>query len=535
MNFRSPADCLNALQRIHPVDVDATQAMLSTMVAELLESMPPPNQHLEVLETARETLAFVQAEVGKRYAAQPLPPDGMENRTLQRVIALWDNLARSYALIARRDAEEGTLDDQRALLAQRRIHCAGMVLTEYFRAHREVPAGCWTEVHDGYAASVQAGLQGIRVADRLNEVWRAQSPHEAYVTVLLVDLANPYGRDQRELGWLLRWAQRFAPYSKLSGDVVDQRANVYGVDLGGDRGLGPIGLLPRTTGLMRFDGSALGEQIRAVLKQLKDGVKPGSLGLGEDCPRDACARLLLSLYRPWGQSSSGRRFPRRAMEGTIGLTGDWLAIGFGISGRVFEAPRTAGARADVREDISLLTFGERVSPSDDAATRKENHRHEAERLGLGCENWKLLDQSVGGFRIEQAPRAERLEHHQLVGVQPRDGDSMVLGQVSWLMFRTDGRLQAGIHLLSGVPRVIAVRPLMAEGRQPAYQQGFALPANPALRVSASLILPGSWYQRDRTLEMRESGGTRTLRMTQLLLRGANFDQVAFEPMPASQE
>lgn len=534
MNFRSPADCLNALQRLHPVNVDETHAMLSTMVAELLEAMPPPNQHLEVLETARETLAFVQTEMSKRYAARPLPPDGAENRTLERVTSLWDDLARSYALIARRDAEEGTLDDQRALLAQRRIHCAGMVLIEYFRAHRQVPQGRWAEVHDCYAAAAHADLQGIRVADGLNEVWRAQSPREAYASVLLVDLANPYGRDERELCWVLRWAQRFAPYCRLSGDVDDQKANVYGVDLGSDRGLGPIGLLPRTSGLIRFDGSALGEQIRAVVQQFKEGAKPASLGLGDDCPRDTCARLLLSLYRPWGQSSSGRRFPRRPVEGTIALTGDWLAIGFGISGRVFEQPRTLGAQADVREDISLLTFGERVSPADDAAIRRESHDREAERLGLACENWKLLDQSVGGFRVEQAPRAERLEHHQLVGVRPHDGNALLLGKVSWLMFRTDGRLEAGIHLLSGVPRVIAVRPMMAQGRQPSFQQGFALPANPALKLASSLVLPGNWYQRQRELEIKDEGSLRQLRMTQLMLRGANFDQVTVEALPASR-
>lgn len=533
MNFRNPADCLNELRRLHPTDVAATHATLGTMAADLLEAMPAPNQHLEVLESARELVAFTQAEMAKRYAARPLPPGSFDHQTLMRVVTLWKDLARSYAQIARSDAEQGTLEDKHVLLAQRRLHCAGMVLFEYFRAHQAVPPGCWAEVHESYAAALQENIHGIRVADPLNEVWKAQSPREAYVAVLLADLANPYGRDERELSWILRWAQRFAPYCNLTNDIDNQKANVYGVDLGGDRGLGPIGLLPRTEGLIRFDGSALANQIRGVLAQFKQGVKPVSLGLGEDCSRDAGARLLLSLYRPWGLSSSGRRFPRRKAVGSLALTGDWLAIGFGIAGKVFEQPRPEGARAGVRDDISLLTFGERVQRADASAFRREDHQREAERLGLACEDWKLLDQSVGGFRVEQMPRGERLEHHQLVGLRPHDGEQMLLGQISWLMFRTDGQLEAGVHLLSGMPRVVAVRPVVTQGRLQAFQQGFTLPANPALKTGATLILPGAWYQREREIDIREGEVSRRVRLTKLALRGANFDQVCFEPATVS--
>ncbi|ATE62824.1 hypothetical protein [Thauera sinica] len=537
MNFRNPADCLNLLRHLHPTDVVATHATLSEMTADLLEAMPAPNQHLELLEAARDLLVFTQTEMARRYAAHPLAPGSADHPTLVRVVSLWKNLARSYAQISRDDAGQGTLDDQRALLAQRRLYCAGMVVLEYFRAHQEVPRGCWAEIHECYAAAVQANMEGIRVADPLNEVWKAQSTREAYVSVLLVDLANPYGRDERELNWILRWAQRFAPYCSLTTDLDNQKANVYAVDLGGDRGLGPIGLLPRTSSLIRFDGSALASQIRGVLAQFKQGVKPASLGLGEDCSRDAGARLLLSLYRPWGLSSSGRRFPRRAAEGNVALTGDWLAIGFGVGGMVFEQPRFERPRGNVREDISLLTFGERVPRADPPSISAFHDRQrEAERLGLACEPWKLLDQSVGGFRVEQTPGAERVGHHQLVGVRPHDSEHMLLGQISWLMFRNDGRLEAGVHLLSGMPRMAAVRPVVTQGRLPAFQQGFALPANPALKTEASLILPGPWYQRGREIDIREDDGApRRMRLTKLMLRGANFDQVCFEPAAISPE
>jgi hypothetical protein len=528
MDFRNPAECLQLLQRLQPANVDEAHATLYVIVGSLLDAAPPPNQHLEVLEAARPLLGTAQAAVASRYAACPLPPDAADNETLERVVTLWQELARSYALIALRDAAHGTLEDQRALLAQRRIHYAGMALIESYRAHRAVPAGRWAEVHEGYAAAVQAGVERVRVADPLNEVWKAQSPLEAYAAILLVELGNPYGRDQRELAWVCRWAQRFAPYCKLDGDVDKHKPHSYGLDPTDDAGLRPMGLLPRTAGLLRFDGSQLGGQIQAVLARLKAGGKPAALSLGEDCPTEAVARLLLSLYRPWGLAAAGRRFPRRPAGGELELSGNWQAIGLHIEGKVFEQPRIYHAGGSLTSDLTLLTFGERVADADDSQLVRAARRKLAERLGLECGRWQLADQSVGGFRVQRRAAGERLEYHQLVGVRPPDGSRFLLGCVCWLMQRADGVLEAGVHVLTGVPSVIAARLLDLRGDQQPWQQAFMLPATPALKTGPSLVLPGRDYRPNRIVELHDGECPRQVRLTELLLRGANFDQAGFE-------
>lgn len=528
MDLTQPATCLELLQRLHPVDLEATHATLSAIVDRLLAARPAPNQHLEVLEAAREPMAFCQGELGRRYAAHPLPPDDDENATLLRVARLWNEVARSYALIAQQDAEAGTLADQRALLAQRRIHYTGQTLIEHFRAHRAVPAGCWAALHASFAAARAAGVDRIRVPDTLNAVWRAQSPLEAYVTVLLVELANPFGRSERELDWVVRWAQRFAPYCTLHAGALEHKPATYGLALGSDQGLRPLGLLEQTPPPLRFDGSALATQIQAVLAQFKRGVKPASLGLGENCPTEACARLLLSLYRPWGLGAAGRRFPRRGMRGEIELTGDWPAIGFAVEGEMFRPPRADGTpRPSLREDLLGLTFGEHVTPAEGSRHPQERQRHQAQRLGLACEAWELLDESVGGFRVQRRERGERLEHHQLAGIRPADGEQFLIADISWLMYRADGVLEAGLHVLPGVPRVIAVRETAQAGLRKPFQQAFLLPAVAALKAEASLVLPGYWFQPGRVIEALHDGTLCPLRLDKLLLRGSNYDRCSF--------
>lgn len=528
MDYRNPAECLAELARLQPLDVDRTRATLERMVSSLLDAMPAPNQHLEVLEAAREEIALVQAEYARRYAAQPLPPDSEENNTLLNVVALWRNMARSYAQITRQDAPHGTLAEQLPLLLQRRLQYTGLALLEYLRAHRAVPSGLWLDLHECVAIAEQSGKLRVRVSDPLNAVWRAQSPLEAYISVLLVDLANPFGRTEREFAVICKWAQRFAPYCNLDAEVDHTRHNAYALDLSQDHSLRPLGLLTSTATLRGFDSSRLAGQIQATFGQLKQGVSPASLGLGNEFPAATAARLLVSLYRPWGLASAGRRFPRRGARGIASLCGDWLAIGYHVAGQVFEQPKALESIKSLRSDISLMTFGERAPEAARPLTAAERERR-AEELGFACVRWQVADQSVSGFRLIQMHEHERLEHHQLIGIRPPDGEHFLLAQISWLMYRTDGVMEAGVQVLPGLPQVIAARILTLQvGNRTPYSQAFLIPGSAALKTTDSLVLPHGWFQPYRVLEVVRNDKRAQYRLLKLLTHGPNFDQVSFE-------
>lgn len=532
MGYHDPIDCLDQLQKLQALNPDEGQRVLSDMVPSLLHGLPPTDQHLDVLEAARERVASVQAALAQRYASHPLPPDGAENETLRRVVTLWQAMARSYAYLARADGLEDLPADRRALLAQRRVHYAGMVPIEYFRARRALPHGAWAELHDAYAAAEALEVAGVRVADPLNEVWKAQSPVEAYAAVLLVDLSNPFGRSERDFGLICRWAQRFAPYCAIAPepDGADAKPAAYALDLRSDHGLRPRGVLAHSPALRRFDGEQLASQIHAVLKQLKQGVTPSSLGLGADCRVDACSKLLLSLYRPWGLASAGRRFPRRGCGGHAQVTSGWSSIAYHVSGKPFQQPPIYATQRSVRSDISLLTFGERVAHAEKRWTHDERLRAAA-RLGFGCDHWQVADHSVSGFRLQQKPKGRRLEHHQLVGVRPPDGEHFLLARLSWLRFRGDGILEAGVQVLAGLPRVVAVRPFgLMSNLQEAFLEAFMLPATPALKVAATIVLPAQWFQPQRVIEVVDDKERYQLRLTKAVLRGTDFVQVGYEQL-----
>lgn len=531
MDYSNPESCLKLIDTLDADDAAETQARLSDMADELQQAAPAPKQHLEVLEAARDLIFKVQCTLANGYATRCVSPNSPENTTLRQVIALWRCLADSYADIMRRDASAGTLDDQLALLAQRRVQYNGQVLIEYYRAHRALPMGTWADLLESYSIAEAQGVAATRVPDSSNAVWRAQSAKEALITVLLIDIANPFGRNAAEFSSVCRWAQRFAPYCALTPPVDNQpnanRPAHYGLDLSADHGLRPLGVLnPGNREKLRFDGDRLAGQIQAVIGQIKQGVKPAALGLGEETSATAGARLLLSLYRPWGLATVGRKFPRRGAQGNVLMVSDWLGIGFHIQRKLFEQPHALPLERSHEDDMALLTFGERV----DDAVSEDTYQRQAETYGFACSEWEILDQSAGGFRLRCKDATETLDEQQLIGLRPTDGKRFLLGQVSWLMYQNDGSLEAGVCMLGGIPKVVAVRQVDARNSRAAYQQGFALPENRKIEQQMSLVLPDGWYKRHRIIEIHDGSRIYQVRLASLLSKGVNYERAEYEPL-----
>lgn len=521
IDFAQATQCLAALRALNPTDTDETQLALGQLLAGMMASPPDPLSHIQVLEEMRTTLDFVQAQAALRYASRPLPPAGNEEDTLQRVINLWSDMARSYALAAHRAAMDPAFADRRALVTHRRMQYSVLAMIEYFRARREIPPGLWRGLHSQFETAERAGVADVRVPDVLNEVWGAQSTQESYVSMLLVDAASPYSRTPREFVWLIRWSQRFAPYCGLLKELGATKSSIYCLDMNADHGLRPAGLLTPDAKLRALETQKLAAHIQAVVSQLKKGVAAASLGLGEDCVQPACARLLVSLYRPWGLASAGRKFPRRSLRGQVKIATDPLAIAFFIDGREFTQP--TDVRRSSFSDTQVFRAFDRVEYDESEASLQER----ALQLGYVLETWDISDQSVAGYRLTRRRGESRVEHRQLVGLRSDGSEKMLLAELSWLQYQQNGSLSAGVSLMPGPAQVVAVKLLLNERtNRERYRLGFIVPSVPAMKTEMSLVVPAGWFLADRRVEVRGET-TWNARMIKLLARGSNFDRVYF--------
>jgi len=527
LDFNQASQCLDFVQKVNATNVELAMSSLLGVLEGMAVASPDPAGHLQVLEQVRQTLDFVLGEASKRYASRPLPPSSVEEEVLLKVTRLWSIMATNYGFIAQRASISANpaLNEQRTLLAQRRIQYHTLCMIEYFRARREMPVGLWQDLHAQYLAAERGGVSEIRVPDILNETWGAQSAKECYVAALLIDAASPYSRTPREFTWLVRWAQRFAPYCTLQeGFSAQEKNSTFVLDTESDCGLRPSGPVPAGSHLCSLNTAKLATHIQAVVNQLKKGVNAASLGLGDDCVQPACARLLVSLYRPWGLASSGRRFPRHRASQQALVCIDPVVSAFFIAGKEFEQdgrPRIM----DFTRTEAMLTLGERV---DEVELTDEKMNTRAIQLGYTLETWDIIDQSVAGFRMIRQEGSSRVEHRQLIGLRIPNGERLLLAEISWLQYRHDGSLSTGISILPSPPSVAAVRIVGNErGIKDQYRLGFIIPPVPALKTDSSLLIPAGWFQSDRRLAIQIDGVTWQARLDKLISRGSNFDRVSF--------
>ncbi|MGB0126608.1 MAG: hypothetical protein WBP72_03140 [Rhodocyclaceae bacterium] len=526
VDFSDAQQCLSVLARLPLTKINQVHETLGVLLGGILSSPPPPSDCLEVLETARVSLAFVQEEMANRYAQSALPPESVEDETLRRVVTLWQAMARAYSQVAQLGGGSEEVQRRLALICQRCIHYSGNAIQEYFRARRDVPKGLWSELHGYYATAEEWGIAQMEVAEPMAPSRPKQSCAQSYIAVLLVDLGHPYGRSGRDFSLLLRWSERFAAFADLlpADRTSDERA--YGVDLLLDNGPRPLGMLAEAPAshdsLRRLVASRLADEIRELLNQIKRRVPPAQLGLGSDCLEPACSRLLLSLYRPWCLAASPRRFQRRKASGAAQLSYGFEAIHYYIAQAEFVQPEHARTYAP-RELESLMTFRHQVDTAQQLHIR-------AAQFGYTVENWAIADESVGGFRLLRFGAGVRIEHGQLLGLHPPDGGRFLLCHVSWLMYLASGALMIGVYVLPGAPQAVAARQTgVSVGPTEKYSRAFLLPALPALKQPTTLVLPKGWFKADRIVEVFTDRRIE-VRLVAAPTLGTDFDRVSFTPL-----
>lgn len=510
--------CRQFLAGLPVTNVAAAHQAFGALLRGMHRSPPPAAEYLGVLESARESLAFLQDAMATRYAAKPLPATGDEATAFEQAVELWRQMTDSYARVAQLGGADETIQQQLALVCQRCVYYAGQTIIEHFRARHVVGAGFWLDLHGYYDTAEDWRLAEQPVADALDEDGATVTAASTYAAVLLVDLANPYSRTPKEMVLIPRWARNMAAFTRIRRPDDNAGSRGYGIDLMQDSGVLPVDHLAATPSARLFHTAPLGDRVQRLLSELKVGKNPASLGLG-DCMAAQASRLLLQLYRPWCLAAMPRRFVRDQGSGSVLVAYDMEAIHFHIGGREFAQPEHIRSFSRTEVD-SMVTFGTMVESAKPVSLQTERRRH-------ALDSWEVADQSAYGFRLFRQPEGPRIEHSQLLALKAADAKRFVLGRVTWLVLERDGRLQAGIQVLPHKPAAVSVRPTgLAVSPNEKYVRGFVLPAVPAQKEPVSVIVPTGWFAPGRIVEVFTDRQVR-VKLGTLLLQGTNFERCSF--------
>ena len=489
----------------------------------LIENPPDAGVMLSLLEQTRVPLCFIEEEIARRYHNKALVLSDEQEESFRRVVSAWRHMTTAYALCARMQQQEP--DDPHfsnllATIQHRCLYYTGQIIIEHFRARRELPAGIWHELHGYYEAAERSGVSCTPVNDSLENDLQATHCAAAYVTLLLIEIANPYGNGVRDLALIRHWASMWAPLVALHPVDDEYEVPPYFIEFTKDQPLHSAGLADSIGSDARWlDTSRLGLQISHMLSQLQQRLTPSQLGLGEETPGHV-GRLLERLSRPWTQTASPRRFRRFVSHGTAQVAVGFEAIHYFVGGKEFTQADSGSIYGRGQFD-EVFTFRDRVAPEQALNIRPH--------ITYSTDDWVVINHSANGFRLGRGNAGERIAHSQLLAVCPHDGERFLLGQVTWLMQEYEGGVLAGVAILPGMPEAVTVRRASAHsGQADRFVRAFLLPPVEAIRQESSLVLPTGIYQTSGSLELVGEGKSWTVRMMHARQRGADFDRVSYE-------
>lgn len=480
LDTRDAESCLAAVSKLAAINVAHSQ--LLRLLSSIQRRPPLASGYLKVLESVHATLANAQGGLTSHHAAKPLPPSEAEMASFRSMVSLWRQMAQGYAQIAQ--LGDPSIENCLALICQRCLLYSGRVLIEYFRTRRTPAPVLWADLHGYYRTAEERGLAHLQVPDAASGANRFTTCADTYAAVLLIDLADTYGRSPRELSWIVHWCEHLAPLTTIAKAGMPDNAYAYSINLMQDRGLRPADNLASSEYLRYLDTARLAPYLQLALTRQQ--VLPAKLGLGPDCKKPAAGRLVLQLHRRLAVTP--RRYERCVASGTLSVCCGFTAIYYSVRG---------GELADQ---------GNGFSPDK-------------------MEHWQIADQSLNGLRLLRGPAGRRIEPAELLGIKLPDSEHFLLAKIIWLTLELDDRVHAGLQLLPGRPQAIRVS---ATGIMSAdeYLHAFLLPAVPALGKQSSLVLPRGLFPIGSTIEI-DTGHPQHVRLTRQLRRGSDFEQIAF--------
>ena len=514
LQFINSATCERWIEHLPLTNIQQAQRLLNSQTAALHRADLPALERLKIVEALRQPVAFVQGECADRYLGKPLPLAASELATWREVIELWESMTRNYqqCLAACRSGEIA-IAPHAALIAARLMRLIGCRMIDHYRVYQHVPGELWGELHTLYLAAEEYGFLHVRVADTFRPHGPDSSCADIYLHVLLAHVANPYGLSARQLGFVLRWLEKWAGLVKLLRRPLPVLASTaLAVDLDGAGGATFASELDPASNLRYLDVEELAKALRQTITALKQGQTPARLGLGGNAHQPGCESLLMLLYVQWCRAGTGRIEERAEVDQDAHLCFGVPAAHFQISGgREFRQPGGLTSR----EKRDLDTFGYVVRP-----------RSEIVQSGdFAFEACKIGNCSPSGFLcvLRDPKGAGRVNHNQIIAAQCSTASEFRLGFVQWMRVEANGELRCGVRLFPGKPQAVAVRSANVKQGSNDYERALLVAADAATATPATLILPPGWFQCGGFIEVvteRHQVAT----MLNLLEKGSDFDR-----------
>lgn len=523
--FKNAGSCALWLGQLQLTNLHLAHSVLRTQLNEFNRYPMSGLERLNTLELLRDTVSSVQADYAKKLIAKKLPLNEDEYVIFVAIIEIWQSMVTGYQrCLHAYMAGDRPLASSGALLCQRCLQYSGLQIFEHLRTGYEFDGKLWHQLHALYAFSEEKGLQRKEVSDGLSGS-RQSSCLAIYTKTLLACYTRPAELTRTQLQLLDRWLALWSPTVTLEHrhTMSKDDAPPLAVDLNSMQGLQLPQQISPAESVRYLAMQPLSKLLRVKVILLQQGQSPKQLELGSSCNSTDCIEFLNYLHQCWCEGRGARLAERRSTSRQAQVCYGLNDIYAHIANKPFAQPsKETGVNTVGRRQLE--TFG-RVLPKPDRSSLTE--------MDFALETWQIEDESILGARLLREKLAgARLGPNQIIAVLHTDANAYMLSTVRWVHVTQTGQLHAGVRYMPSVPQPIAMRSCEADKKASGkYVAALILPAVPALKIPASLIVPRDWFQADRVVEIINLDGEKEeVQMGFSVEKGLDYERVSFTPV-----
>lgn len=514
--FIDAAGCAQWLEQLNAEEPHLIPTLLRDQLAALNQTPIAPAERLDILECLRDRIHHQQQAGSNKIIDAALPLSPQAQTVFNAINALWQLLHHGYQLCLQDWLRNGAAPMPQAAIAGQRSLTS---LAKYIYAHlisgHELESAAWLQLHSTYSLCEQHKFETLPVQD--NSLPSGLTSCTAtYVTLLLICHAYKaeFAHSHLQLAeYTLSLCAEMLALSPVMPETTSDVPTLC-IDLAAPHGILEQASSAATVSLRYLDMTPIASQIDQMINVLQQGrlpwQPPFSIALSA---RNALIEIK-QLRQRWCEAASPQQSRHSLINQQVQICHGRAACCACIANEPFQ-DQEPEARALTSPRSQMLS-----------GTRGMDQQ----TLGHPLETWVIEERDTQRVRLSRAKsEGIHLGRNELMALRFAGDTAFQLGIVIGVRISVNGKLQAGIRLLPGLPRAAAMKATGINPTAPAqYVAVLILASVTALDPSPCLIAPTGWFKSGRLVEIVNPDSKREyVRMEKLKERGRDFESIQF--------
>jgi len=482
---------------------------------------------LKLLETYREPIASLCAELEKEFIGQPLPLPQKALLAASRTRSFQIEMAYGYKYLTKISAASmnGKIRDKQAhqvaLTTQRAIlYLANSLYYSYISYHPPVP-GVWKEIHRLYDFASKLNAADIEVEDNRMAPKGTSSVTTEYKKALLLELSGPYHLPARSVKNINHCLDTWGSLATLTpADELpkmgcqfllektrDSAGEVYDSGAINPENLKQYQIL---------NTLELARHVHSRLKTIKSGRIPDENDAKQGIYTEENTKELLSkLVSAWGVNPkrSFRRTSKKGDEVDVAIGVEAINLWLNGGEKLTLSSEFVGPMPQKKKFGTYYmkeTGQENPSSSDQFIKNPE----------LAIVPWNVIDESAGGLALSSTKAGQqKIKVGDILSLRTGKDGHWEIAVVRWIKNTGVDTVSIGIQRQAPDAVAVAINVVDEDGKDTGYKPALLLPAMPALKQPATIVAEkstlghGQSFFLDNGFQLNEAKAVRVTEST----------------------